>query len=49
MKGDINSYFENIDHKILEKILMETFSDRELIDLYWKAVRVDYIGFPTGE
>ena len=49
IEGDINSYFENIDHKILEKILMETFSDRELIDLYWKAVRVDYIGFPTGE
>lgn len=42
IEGDIKSYFDNIDHKILAKLL-EPYLDANLMRLYWKLVNAGYI------
>jgi retron-type reverse transcriptase len=39
------SYFNSIDHQILESILKEHIHDQQFIDLYWKFVRAGYMVF----
>ena len=43
IEGDIKGCFDNINHMKLAKLLETKISDKNLIDLYWKAVKVDYI------
>lgn len=40
IEGDISNYF---DYHIPSNIMMEKVQDREFIDLYWKAVRANYV------
>jgi nicotine oxidoreductase len=43
IEGDIKGYFDNIDHHILAKLLEQEIKDKNLIDLYWKYVKVGYL------
>jgi group II intron reverse transcriptase/maturase len=43
IEGDIKSYFDTIDHHIIENILMTRISDRQFLDLYWKSVKAGYV------
>ena len=43
IEGDIKGYFDNIDHKILAKILNKEIGDKNIIDLYWKLVKAGYV------
>ena len=45
IEGDINNFFDEIDHHILEKLLINHFNDQRFIDLYWKFVRAGYVEF----
>lgn len=43
IEGDIKSFFDNIDHHILENLLKKHFDDPLLIHLYWKFVKAGYV------
>jgi len=43
IKGDIESYFDTIDHFKLEELLKRKICDKQFLDLYWKAVRAGYV------
>lgn len=43
IEGDIKSFFDNIDHHILERLINNHFNDKRLINLYWKLVKAGYI------
>lgn len=43
IEGDIKSFFDNIDHHILEKLICNHFEDKRLINLYWKFVKAGYV------
>jgi len=43
IEGDIKSYFDTIDHFKLEELLKKKISDKQFLDLYWKAVRAGYV------
>lgn len=43
IEGDIKSFFDNVDHHILERLLKERIEDQQFIDLYWKLVRAGYV------
>gem|GEM_PF-5577787 len=44
IEGDIKGYFDNIDHKIMAKIVQERLNpDRTLMGLIWKFLRAGYI------
>lgn len=43
IEGDIKSYFDTIDHHVLEDLLKEKIEDRQFLDLYWKAVKAGYV------
>uniref|UniRef100_Q33759 Orf785 protein n=1 Tax=Allomyces macrogynus TaxID=28583 RepID=Q33759_ALLMA len=43
IEGDIKSFFDNVDHKILENFLREKIEDQRFIDLFWKLVRAGYL------
>lgn len=44
IEGDIKGYFDNIDHKILERLIIKYLNvDQSIINLYWKMVRAGYI------
>lgn len=43
LEGDIKSFFDNIDHKILAKLIKRHFSEPRLIHLYWKLVKAGYV------
>ena len=43
IEGDIVGFFDNIDHKLLESLLIKHFKDARLIHLYWKFVRAGYV------
>lgn len=45
IEGDIKGFFDNIDHHILEKLLVKHFQDQRFIDLYWKMVKAGYVEF----
>jgi retron-type reverse transcriptase len=45
IEGDISNFFDEIDHHILEKLLIEHFNDQRFIDLYWKFVRAGFVEF----
>jgi group II intron reverse transcriptase/maturase len=47
IEGDIKSFFDNIDHHILEGCLMKHFKDVCLMNLYWKLVKAGYIEWDT--
>lgn len=49
IEGEIKSYFDNINYKILEGLLKKKIEDQQFIDLYWKAVRADYINLASGK
>lgn len=43
IEGDIQAYFDNVDHKILSKMLTNKIDDKRFIDLYWKLVSAGYV------
>lgn len=45
IEGDIKSFFDEIDHHVLESLLKKHFNDQQFIDLYWKMVRAGYVEF----
>lgn len=47
IQGDFTKYFDNINHKILKKILEIYIDDKEFFDLYWKLVKAEYINPKT--
>nr|ATI20527.1 hypothetical protein [Juglanconis juglandina] len=49
IEGDIKAFFDCIDHRILEKLLMRHFQDSRLINLYWKIVKAGYVEWDTNK
>lgn len=49
IEGDIKGYFDNINHNILADMLKEKIEDQQFIDLYWKAVKVNYVEMNSGK
>lgn len=47
INGDIESFFDDVDHDILEKLIKEHIEDQQFIDLYWKLVKAGYVDFKT--
>ena len=47
LEGDITSFFDEIDHHILESLLKKHFNDQQFLDLYWKMVRAGYVEYNT--
>lgn len=45
IEGDINNFSDEINHHVLEKLLVNHFNDQRFIDLYWKFVRAGYVEF----
>lgn len=43
IEGDIASFFDTLDHKILMNKLYMLLKDKRLIDLIWKFIRAGYI------
>ena len=43
IEGDVQGYFDNIDHQILAEQLQRQIKDQNLIDLYWKLVKAGYL------
>lgn len=43
-KGDFSTCFDNIDRHALQEKLKAHIKDQKFIDLYWKIVKVGYIG-----
>lgn len=43
IEGDIKSFFDNIDHHILERFLNEHFNEPRINHLYWKFVKAGYV------
>ena len=43
IQGDIKGCFDNINHEKLARRLEVKVKDKNLMDLYWKAVKVDYV------
>ena len=39
IEGDIKSFFDSIDHHVLERLLAKHFRERRLFNLYWKLVK----------
>lgn len=49
IEGDIQSYFDTIDHFKLEELLKKRICDKQFIDLYWKAVKAGYVEIKKGK
>ncbi len=49
IEGDIKSYFDKVNHKRLEEILSKKIDDKQFFDLYWKAVRAEYVDLVAGK
>jgi len=47
LEGDIKSFFDSIDHYVLEGLLKKSFDEARLIHLYWKLVKAGYIEWNT--
>lgn len=45
IEGNIKSSFDKVHHKHLEVIFKNKIDDKQFFDLYWKAVRADYVNF----
>jgi retron-type reverse transcriptase len=44
IEGDIKGFFDNVDHHIMEKLLIKYANpDQMMINLYWKMVRAGYV------
>lgn len=43
IEGDINSFFDNIDHHILINLLRKRVNDEKFIRLIWKFLRAGYV------
>lgn len=49
IEGDIKSFFDNIDHHILERLIGKHFKDQRLMNLYWKFVDAGYVEFDKSK
>lgn len=49
IEGDIKSFFDNIDHQILEKLISKHVNDKRLINLYWKFVKAGYVEWDSSK
>lgn len=47
LEGDIKSFFDTIDHYVLEGLLKKSFDEARLIHLYWKMVKAGYVEWNT--
>ena len=43
MEGDIEGFFDNIDHHTLIRILRKRIEDEKFLDLIWKFLRAGYL------
>ena len=43
VEGDIEGFFDNIDHHILINLLRENIEDEKFINLIWKFLKAGYI------
>jgi retron-type reverse transcriptase len=43
IEGTIKGYFDNIAYTILASLLMKEVKDRQILDLYWKLVRAEFV------
>lgn len=43
VEGDIDNFFPDIDHHILEGLLKEHFNEARFINLFWKFARAGYV------
>ena len=43
LEGDIEKFFDTIDHSLLESLLKKRIKDQAFNDLYWKAVKAGYV------
>lgn len=49
VEGNIKGFFDNIDHHILVSLINKHFSDKRLVNLYWKFVKAGYIEWDSGK
>jgi group II intron reverse transcriptase/maturase len=49
IEGDINCFFDSIDHHILKNLLKEHFSETRWINLYWKLVKAGYVEWDNSK
>lgn len=49
IEGDIKSFFDCIDHTIIENLLNKHFNDAKLIHLYWKLVKAGYVEWSNNK
>ena len=49
LKGDVDRYFETIDHEILKKLLQRMFKDRRLLDLLDRIIDAPVPGQEPGQ
>lgn len=49
IEGDISNFFDEIDHHILEKLLIDHFNDQRFMGLYWRFVRVEFNSFKRND
>lgn len=47
IEGDIEKFFDTINHHILESLLKKHINDKRLLSLYWKLVRAGYVEWNT--
>lgn len=47
LEGDIKSFFDSIDHHILEKLIKKNFQENRVLNLYWKLVKAGYVEWNT--
>ena len=47
IEGDITAFFDSIQQHLLINILSKKIRDKRFLDLCWKAIRVNYVEFPS--
>jgi len=45
IEGDIKSFFDSINHLVLANLISKHFSEKRLLNLYWKLVKAGYVEF----
>jgi retron-type reverse transcriptase len=43
IEGDIQSFFDSINHNLLAQLIKKYFDDQRLVNLYWKLAKAGYI------
>jgi group II intron reverse transcriptase/maturase len=43
IEGDIQSYFDNVNHQLLISLIQKKIKDQQFIDLLWKLIRAGFL------